>query len=190
MQEPSAMTMQLAASLERMTHTWRIIYYRVGGHLHLKAGENTAVSHYLVFWISGLPIQGILQNLIMILKHLKKKLKLPFSASGARTSKIISFFSCSVCFWKSRTSSSAILVEANCSLLDSEKTEEYHRHVIKENNSSLPHTTSYVQSIEIIITFFACVKVFLDLAWGNCESCFIFKINWNLFLQSELVPLA
>ena len=30
------MTMQLAASLERMTHTWRIIYYRVGGHLHLK----------------------------------------------------------------------------------------------------------------------------------------------------------
>ena len=29
------MTMQLAASLERMTHTWRIIYYRVGGHLHL-----------------------------------------------------------------------------------------------------------------------------------------------------------
>lgn len=93
-----------------------------------------------------------------------KKLKLPFSASGARTSKIISFFSCSVCFWKSRTSSSAILVEANCSLLDSEKTEEYHRHVIKENNSSLLHRTSYVQSIEIIITFFACVKVFLDPA--------------------------
>lgn len=44
------MTVQLAASLESMTHTQRIIYYRVGGHdFHLKAGEDTAVSHYFVF---------------------------------------------------------------------------------------------------------------------------------------------
>lgn len=53
---------------------------------------------------------------------LSGKMISPFSASGARTSKIISFFSCSVCFWKRRTSSSAMLVEANCSLLDSERT--------------------------------------------------------------------
>lgn len=44
----------------------------------------------------------------------------PFSASEARTSKIISFFSCSTCLWRSLTSSLAMSVEANCSLLDSE----------------------------------------------------------------------
>lgn len=118
------MTVQLAASLESMTHTERIIYYRVGGHdFHLKAWQNAAVSHYLVFESLDLPFSGygLLQNLIMTKKD-KRKITLPFSASGARTSKIISFFSCSVCFWKRRTSSSAILVEANCSLLDSENT--------------------------------------------------------------------
>lgn len=37
MQELSAMTVQLAASLESMTHTRRIIYISVGGHdFHLK----------------------------------------------------------------------------------------------------------------------------------------------------------
>lgn len=62
-----------------------------------------------------------------------RQITLPFSASGARTSKIISFFSCSDCFWKRRTSSSAILVEANCSLLDSENSRRgLYRHVMKE----------------------------------------------------------
>ena len=45
----------------------------------------------------------------------------PFSANGARTSKIISLLSCSICFLKSFTNSSATFVLANCSLLDSKK---------------------------------------------------------------------
>lgn len=59
MQELSAMTVQLAASLESMTHTERIIYYRGGGHdFHLKAWQNTAVSHYLAFESLHLPSSG------------------------------------------------------------------------------------------------------------------------------------
>lgn len=46
MQELSAMTVQLAASLESMTHTQRIVCISVGGHVfHLKALENTVLSH-------------------------------------------------------------------------------------------------------------------------------------------------
>lgn len=125
MQELPVMTVQLAVSLESMSHTERIIYYRVAGHdFHPKACKNTAVSHPSVFEIRH-PMQPFV-------KLNKEKRALPFSASGARTSKIISFFSCSVCFWKRRTSSSAILVEANCSLLDSEKPEDYQKCAIKK----------------------------------------------------------
>lgn len=50
MQELPVMTVQLAVSLERMSHTERIIYYTVGGHnFHPKAC--TAVSQCSVFEI-------------------------------------------------------------------------------------------------------------------------------------------
>lgn len=86
--------------------------------------EHSFVSHHFVFDSLDFPWgeYGLLYNLIKIFQKDQRQITLPFSASGAKTSKIISFFSCSVCFWKRRTSSSAMLVEANCSLLDSENT--------------------------------------------------------------------
>lgn len=56
--------------------------------------------------------------------NMKRYISLPFSANGASTSKIISLLSCSVCFLKSFTSSSAMFVLANCSLLDSAKSKK------------------------------------------------------------------
>lgn len=111
MQELSAKTEEIAAGLQSTHHRKMTIH-----KARRKRWETTAVCHHLKLQymaFCGIQKWSFKRDQI----HFKK---LPFSASGARTSKTISFFSCSDCFWKRRTSSSAILVDANCSLLDSE----------------------------------------------------------------------